>query len=64
MGTIIVEKLWSDGMGLYAMWLYDEIAGCSDLSTSYDQDFIGIERESTWAWFYGATMIFIVEELY
>ena len=39
-----VSKMYrSHGMGLYVMWLYDAITGGSYLSTSHDQDFVGIE---------------------
>ena len=30
-------------MSMYALWLYDTITGNSYLSTSDDQDFVGIE---------------------
>ena len=58
MGTIIVEKFWCDGVDLYKMWLYDEIKGSCDLSTSYHEDFTWFGCKSTWTWFYGTTMIF------
>ena len=41
------------------MWLYDEIKGSSDLSTSYHEDSTWIGCESTWIGFYGTTMIFL-----
>ena len=43
------------------MWLYDEIKGSCDLSTSDYEDTAWFGCESTWSWFYGATMIFLWE---
>ena len=42
------------------MWKDDEITGDSDLSTSNDQDFVGIEIESFGTWFYRTTLIFLL----
>ena len=36
------------------------IARSSDISTSYHEDFTWIGCESTWTWFYGTTMNFLL----
>ena len=43
------------------MWKDDEITGGSYLSTSYDQDFIGIESRFDGYRVYGTTVIFLWE---
>ena len=43
------------------MWKDDEITGSCDLSTSYDQDFVGIESRFDGTRFYGTTLIFLWE---
>ena len=50
MGTITLAQLRCDGVDLYKMWLYDEIKGSCDLSTSYHEDFTWIGCKSTWTW--------------
>ena len=61
MGRITVAELWCDGLGLYAMWLYDAITGGRDLSTGHDEDFVWMERESFGTWFYRSTVILLWE---
>ena len=58
LGRITVAKLWCHGMGMYALWKDDAITGSCDLSTSYDQDFIGIESRFDGYRVYGTTLIF------
>ena len=40
--------------------LFDAIEGGSDLSTSDHEDCTWFGCESTWTWFYGTAMIFIM----
>ena len=56
---IAVAELWCDGLDLYKMRLHDAIACSCILSTSDHEDTAGIGCESTWAWLYGTTMIFL-----
>ena len=51
-----MEELRCHGLGMYAMWKDDAITGGSDLSTSNDKDFVGIESESFGTWFYRTTL--------
>ena len=60
MGTITLAQLWCDGICVPTLWLFDAIEGGSDLSTSDHEDFTWFECESTWTWFYGTAMIFIM----
>ena len=62
MGTLTLAQLQCDGVDLCKMWLYDAIKGSCNLSTSNDEDTKSFGSESTWSWFYGTTMIFLLEK--
>ena len=60
MGTITLAQLWCDGICVPTLRLFDAIKGSCDLSTSDYEDFTWFGCESTWTWFYGTTMIFLL----
>ena len=60
MGTITLAQLWCDGICVPTLRLFDAIEGGSDLSTSDHEDFTWFGCESTWTWFYGTAMIFVM----
>ena len=51
LGGITLAELWCHGVGVPALWTYDEITGSGDLSTSDYEDTARIEIGAFGTWF-------------